>query len=418
MRELAIGLGVLIAGLATSALAQSDPLIPMVAIDDMAPIVDIRVVAPDVPIPRNGSILLFARADGWDEASSVPITQVSRVVGATTTTFSGTMVNVAPYYFAWTPLEPLEAGEYVVSLAHQGFGTMSATITVVGDMVIEPPAVSITPRAVWEGGVVEFGICEYFDGIDVVPGPSIATRVKGQASLNAPLTFTVEPAVSHQFLYRALPVGLETGEYVASAGPLPVGPFTVQAEQYCFGIEAMDIKTGTVHAYPGVEYCAPHGDIPDFIEQAAQITDDALSRYSCIRPPEGLEEQWCAANVQCIEISRTPDAVVANSCQFYFDTCPDAVRPDAGVTGTIMDAGIPDAGGGRADAGHPLPPASDDAAVNGDASDQDDVARHGSGCAVVTRTKATSASPVAGVALALLALLGARARKRFVRLVA
>jgi len=427
MRVVAIGLGLLIMGLAAVGLAESLPsgaAAMAVVITPTDPsgapqIVDLRIVGDEVPIPRNGSVLIFARADGWPVEDAMPIVQVSKTTGAETTTFGGQMLSLGDYYWSWTPTEPLEVGDYAISLAHRAFGTLTYMVHIVADAVLDPPAFTSEPLAVYAIEFTEYATCQSWGGIGLVPGPMIATRERGQAEVIANLTFSSDPMIVHQFLYRAIaPVDVES-ELRASGLPVVGGPFTEQAEEYCFGIEAVDITTGTVHAYPEVELCAPHGGLPSLVERDAVVTDDALSRYSCMVPPAGFEERWCEINDQCITLWLMPELVASNNCQLYFDTCPDAEMPvpSAGTGGMTMDAGggAGAGGGGRRDAGFaPWFGQGDAAAEDDDAGDDDAKAAvsHGSGCAVSRPTGAVAVSSVACTAWAALGLLVVRRRKR------
>lgn len=426
MRAAAIGLGLLTMGLAAVGLAEGLPsgASPMaVVITPMDPsgepqIVDLRIVGDEVPIPRNGSVLIFARADGWPAEDAMPIVQVSKTTGAETTTFGGVMLSLGDYYWSWTPTQPLEVGDYAISLAHRAFGSVTYAVHIVADAVLDPPAFTSEPLAVYATEFTEYATCQSWGGIALLPGPMIATRERGQAEVIANLSFSSDPTIVHQFLYRAIaPVD---GESQLRASGLPVvgGPFTVQAEEYCFGIEAVDITTGTVHPYPDVELCAPHGALPDLSERDVAVTDETLSRYSCMVPPTGFEERWCEVNDQCITLWLMPELAASNNCQLYFDTCPDAEMPvpSAGTGGMTMDAGggAGTGGSGRRDAGFAPWFGQGDAAAEDDAGAEDDKAAvsHGSGCAVARRTGAAAASPGACTALAALGLLIVRRRKR------
>jgi hypothetical protein len=216
--------------------------------------------------------------------------------------------------------------------------------------------------------------------------------------------------VNNQFLYRAVAAALDEPELSASNAAVVAGPFTVQAEEYCFGIEAVSITTGIAYPYPDLELCAPHGELADFVERNIQVTDETLNRFSCMVPPAGYEERWCEANAQCIELWRSPQLVQSNNCQLYFESCPDAERPDGGTAGTTMDAGGAGSAGGLRDAGFAPWSEPEDAGVESDASDDNGAAGDGSSCAVARRTGGSLASPVAGVAFAVLALLRVRRR--------
>jgi MYXO-CTERM domain-containing protein len=364
--------------------------------NDMPMVFELRVVAPEVPVPRNGSILIIAAADGFVAPLDPPIVQVSTTVGATTTTFAGTLRQVVDPYWTWTPAEPLEVGQYLVSIAHAAIGTMSATITIVDDVVLAPPVLASEPMAIVSRYPSQYEYCKRRVGSELIDDSTFVTRVAGRVSVTANLTSSVVPSIFNQYLYRAFRYASDVTPFVSSDALLTVGPYSEQAEEYCFGVEAMDIATGTVHTYPDVTFCAAHGDLESLAEQEPGLIEDGLYRYACMVPPSDYEELWCQANAECIEVWRSPEEIEANYCQDYFDICPDATRPDAGTSGSgriNFDAGFVDPNG--SDAG-------DD-----DRDDKDE----SSGCSCSIARASSSPQLSALLLVTLVALTGLRARR-------
>jgi len=409
MRTLAFGLGLLIVGLTLASNAQANPFGegPNEPIVDDVPAYDLRVVAPELPVPRNGSILIVATTVDFGTPPELPIVQVAQTVGSTTTTFGGVLRQVVGSYWTWTPLEPLEVGQYVVSLVHPAIGTMSVTVTIVEDVVLAPPMLSSQPIASVSTYPSEYQYCQRWDGVQLVADTSFVSRVADQVTVSANLTFSVEASVFHQYLYRAFRDVSDQTPFVSSDALLTVGPYTEQAESYCFGVEAMDIATSTVHTYPDLTFCVAHGELESFAEHEPGLLDDGVYRYSCMVPPAGYEALWCQANADCIEIWRVPENVEGNYCQSYFDVCPDAMRPDAGTS----SAGSGGAGGG--DFGGPDPDAGFVAPNAPDAGDDDgDDEGRSSGCSC-SIARASSSSQRSVLLLAtLVAFVRLRPRRR------
>lgn len=393
-RALAFGLGLLTVGLTSGVSANPFGEGPNEPIVDDVPAYDLRVVAPELPVPRNGSILIIATADDFGTPPELPIVQVAQTVGSTTTTFSGTLRQVVGSYWTWTPIEPLEVGQYLVSLVHPAIGTMSATVTIVDDVVLAPPAMLFSqPIASVSTYATEYASCQRWDGAQLVADVSFVSRVADQVNVSANLTFSVEPSVFHQYLYRAFREVSEPTPFVSSDAPLIAGPYREQAESYCFEVEAMDIATSTVHAYPDLTFCVAHGELESLVEHEPALLDDNVYRSSCMVPPAGYEALWCQANADCIDIWRVPENVGPNYCESYFDVCPDAMRPDAGASG----AG--GSGGTESDAGFvasSTPDAADD-----DRDDDRDDGGSSSGCSCST-VHASSSSPLSALLLAML----------------
>jgi hypothetical protein len=404
----------LIIGLAAVALAQNDPggaptapSDPIGMLPDGEQIVDLRLVNRELPIPRNGSLLIVSRSG--TAMASRPIVQMSRTSGTGITTSGGELRELGNYYWAWTPLAPLELGTYQLSLAHSAFGTVTEMVMIIEDAVLEPPAFTSNAIAGTASAPIEYAMCEVSTGLGPMPTTRFVTRERVQGKVFANLTLSGDPVVNNQFIYRAVAPGLNEMALSASNAAIVAEPFTEQAQEYCFGIEAIDITTGEALPYTGIEVCAPHGDLADFTERDVEASFESLNRFVCTVPPAGLEERWCSINSDCIGQWRMgAQAARADNCAEYFDTCPDAERPDAGGGGKTLDAGAAGSGGtdGR-DAGLEL----GDAAVESDASEHEEGrARHGSGCAVARTASALRVTPIAWAAFALLALRRLRRR--------
>lgn len=409
MRVAAIGLGLMTTALTAVGLAQPGPgLVPTDPIGmGGEQIIDLRLVGRELPIPRNGSLLFFARFDGIPESHRTPLVQVSRMTAAGTVTFGGELRELGSFYYSWTAVEPLEVGTYQLSVAHGVFGTVLETVTVVDDVALEPPAFTANPIVGYASTVTEYAACN--DRMaNLLQGSPFPTREKVHALVFANLTLSGEPMNNHQFLYRAVAPGLEAMALSASNAAVVAEPFMELAQEYCFGIEAVSITTGVAHPYPDIELCAPHGDVDDFAERDVSVPLGTFNRFVCMVPPAGFEESWCQANADCIEVLRFAERAQSDNCQTYYETCPDAARPDAGPDGTAMDAGAAGSAGadGRRDAGFE----QEDAAVESDASDDKAAASTGSGCGVARQASALHASPVACAVLATLALLRVRRR--------
>lgn len=393
---------------ATLALGASAQPLEGVPVDPDEPLQEptVQVVGPDKPVPRNGSILLLMAADPvFSDLAQEPFVQVSQAEGGVIRTFGGSLRRVVDSYWAWKPAQPLDPGEYLVSVADAIFGTASATITVVGDAVLEPPALTAEPLAVTSSILSGQAYCRS-DRTDHASGfPLFATHERIAVFVQPQESFDAGPEVAHQFLYRVFTSDFDLSPFRSSDALLATGPFIRPAGEYCVRVQAMDIATSTVHAYPGVELCAPHrAELGELGERAVSVADEQLSRYACSWPPEGYEERWCQVNEQCIEIWENENIIDVNGCREYFEFCPDAERPDAGTTGTggaggridfePTDSGAPDERTPRTDAGDGAP-----------AGDGDDC-----GCSTVRATEPASRTTLGLAALAL--LLCVRALRR------
>lgn len=406
MRSLAFCLGLSMVGLTLGAEAQANPApdAPPPFAEEPPPS-ELRVVAPELPVPRNGSILIKETFGGVGVTLGPPIVQVAKIDGATTTTFTGTVRQVFPGYWSWTPAEPLELGQYLVSLAHPSVGSSSATITIVAEVVLEPPVLGSQAVAVVTIYPSRYEHCQHWTGTALVDVPFVS-RLAGQVSVSANLTFSSEVPTAHQYLYRAFMNASDPTLFVSSDSPIIVGPYTEEAEGYCFGVEALDIATSTVHSYPDVTFCVVHGSLESLAEREAGLLDEDVYRTSCTIPPSGYEELWCESNADCIEIWRTPENVDSNACQTYFDMCPDAMRPDAGASGAGGSGGTGEGGEGGAD---PDAGVVDPGAAGAGDEGHDDIGGS-SGCSI---TRASSAPQLSALSPAMLIALAAlRARRR------
>src|SRR5688500_5938220 len=81
-----------------------------IASADPAAYFDVRVAAPEIPIPRNGAILL--RGPDLQSAHL----NVLKVSGEALQPLEGTVRIVAEGYAVWTPSTPFEPGEYGVTV--------------------------------------------------------------------------------------------------------------------------------------------------------------------------------------------------------------------------------------------------------------------------------------------------------------
>lgn len=361
---------------------------------------DIRVVAPHLPVPRNGSILVKVLAEGWE--GDTAILQVSRTDGTSTMTFGGTLRQVVGPYWAWTATEPLEPGAYVVDLAHAAISQLTVPITVVGDADLEAwPVMSSAPEALLDNRITEYANCFGWTGTDPFTAGAFETRSTTYVNVSGHLSFS-DPAASTQFLYRLLPVGEDEAPYQAVDDLLQAGPYMMQAAEYCFRIEVMDIATSTVHSDPDATFCAQHGVLPDLGTRDVDQPDYMFDRYQCVEPPAAYVNQWCEINEPCIELLAMPGPT---NCAEYYDYCPDAPRPSAGAGGMGGAGGSGGEGGAVADAG------IQDAAAGG--PEQPDHGGGSSGCAVSSSESPASPMPTIGSLLALLCLL--RRARRFVR---
>lgn len=364
---------------------------------------DLYIVAPELPIPQNGAFLIWFELLGDPVGREpMPIVQVAQSDGERSTTFGGQLHHVAGVYYAWLPNAPLELGTYVIGVAHPEAGPRTEQVQVVAATDLEPAAFTIQSRMVRDFEVSRYVSC--FESLDPEFVDEFTWPLLEVARLNMQTSVLPDESGAHsQFLFRVVRGRFDFTPFSAIVDTVSTGPFVAEEGERCAHVEVLNVMTSEVRALR--DTCATYRG--DTSTEERLITDSpALSRYNCQRAPEGFEGEWCAANVQCIELWRTPELIDVNNCRDYFEQCPDAVQPDAGTP----DAGTPDAGqpwNGKpmvireADAGEDAPshPAGDD----------------GAGCAVAPRGRASRGWLVTLFALSLCA---ARLRRRYCRGVA
>lgn len=380
---------------ALAAQARALPRAPFDPMDPNQPFgAELSFLSPD-PIPPDGAIGLKFKLLGDPTGRQVqPIVQLSRPDPndvSVTTTFAGTLREVAKDYWAWTADAPLELGSYTFSAAHIEVGTITMSIEVVERVAIEPPGVSIEQTSssiAWTFVVTEYAACRFQEGTVVVEGPAFPIRHAGRLLLQTRLALESEQRTIHQFLYRTFTGPFDFSPFRAANELLDAGPLNPRVGEHCAQVEALSLATGDVFAYPEIEVCASYAGGEDLREERLIVSSEELSRYNCQLPPEGYEKEWCEDNEQCISISRTPELIDVNNCRGYFDSCPDAQRPDAGTDAGTSDAGVgmttvPDAG--MRDAGV----RSNEDPLRGDAGEDDGASS--SGCvAAHARTNVAS----------------------------
>jgi hypothetical protein len=130
----------------------------------------------------------------------------------------------------------------------------------------------------------------------------------------------------NQFLFRARPGDARPG--VGERVPyMPFGSaagvaFDTPDDEYCIDISAQDIATGATHEYPELHSCvsAGHGELGT---KPLHLDPAFLANESCLQPPVGREEDWCAANEQACA------GGVTERCKLYRYACQNGPLPNA-----------------------------------------------------------------------------------------
>lgn len=323
---------------AAAALGQDD-------VPDQAPSVlgtsEVRLINPVVPA---GGALVFDALE-----SEAPIVQVMRSDDdGASTSFGGTLLQLTPAYWSWTATSALEPGAYDVRISGYS-GQVTVAITVVDDIALEPPLAGTMAEARWLLEEPRRYSCQRWTGRELIVSGSFVASVRG-AVLVAPGLWTEAPrAQVDQFLYRFVQSDAQPRSFTRFSDLRDIGPYRVQADEYCFGVELLDARTGESfeHEVEGA-VCAPHGDLPDLALDEVEGLGGSLARDTCPVPPDELRAEWCEHNMECSD--RDDD----ESCDLYGYVCRGEELPERPrLPAAEGDAGAPrDAGAEHDDAGH------------------------------------------------------------------
>jgi hypothetical protein len=381
--RLAIVVGVAAWLAAGAALAQDDFSSP--DRPDVLGTVDAQLLNAAVPV---GGALVFEVVESED-----PIVQITRTDDdGASTSFGGTLLQLTPTYWSWTATSALEPGSYDVRISGYS-GQVTAAIDVVDDIALDPPAIGTMAEARWLLEEPRRFSCQRWTGRELIVSGSFVASIRG-AVLVAPGLWTEAPAEQiDQFLYRHVQPDTQPRSFARFSKLGDVGPYREQADEYCFGVELLDARTGEPfeHEVDGA-VCAPHGDLPDLALDEVKGLGGSLDRESCPIPPDELGDEWCEHNVECAD--RDDD----DSCDLYGYVCRGEELPERPrMTNAARDAG------GEPDAGD-----EHDAAGHDDAGAAPRSERSG-GCSAGGQPRAPSFGQLA--ALALLLAVGWRGRR-------
>lgn len=384
------------------------------------------LVNPSSPVPANGGLLI-----GTGDSFSVPQITVSNTstpgvtIGGTTTLLGGQL-------WVWVPSAPAAPGTYSVNMSVPdgggGFFTSSATVTVTEAWTPALPQIDTAPSASWIGQLSSSACCQtWIQGFGLDFGNCFATQQVGTIELSPGLTSPVPLAHVNQFLYRVRPAGSAADLFAfAGWGAQSVLSFSVQAEEYCFEIDVMNITTQEVTTLADLAgNCAPHGELDELGTTTIEPDASSLGHLACNAPPDGYEETWCDLNEgACAE------APNAQGCQVYGHTCRGEPLPvvhgsfggmfvagsgavggaGVGVVGGASGAsGIGGSGarsgdGGRSGSGDKDPPMDEEEEEPAEDGDSD-------GCSV-SAARASDASHAGAAWLLVMAAAALRLRKR------
>jgi hypothetical protein len=129
--------------------------------------------------------------------------------------------------------------------------------------------------------------------------------------------------------------------------------YSTQAEEYCFELLALDVRTLATHRYDALEpRCAPHGSLGALGPRPLSVSDAQLDRLICPTPPESLAARWCEVNERLCANNTT-----LQGCDSYGPVCHGELVPEpdlagaggvggASVAGASGSGGAPSAGMG------------------------------------------------------------------------
>src|SRR5688500_2871712 len=189
---------------------------PTVASANPAAYFDVRVAAPEIPIPRNGAILLQG-----PEVESAYLT-VLRLSSEPVQPLEGAVRIVAEGYAVWTPSTPFEPGEYVVTVVagiHAG-----SVITVIDELLEGVVPLVAAPVAAWSAVPQEHVQCQTWNGDHYRADEPIPVAVTGEIVVKPTLSTTASAASAHQFLYRAVSSEGDAGAW-STIDRVSVGPY-------------------------------------------------------------------------------------------------------------------------------------------------------------------------------------------------
>jgi len=277
-----------------------------------------RVVSPRAAIPANGAVLIES-PDG-----SQPTVVVT---GATGVARPGTLKTVSEgetTFYGWQSSSPLDPGMYRVSLKH----VLSPAFDSMFDIVITAAAPTSLPVLESSPTIAAFAEVSPHACCMNAPGETLThcvmTGYETSARVDPGLSSIETVSSLNQFLYRAQ----AARGSIARNASVPFMPFDRvaavlfegAADEYCISIEAIDITTLAVREYVELNRCVGRGAVE--VGMTALPIDDAfLASTRCVRPPPGLEPQWCRANADACEDGPTLD------CKLFRYTCEDGPSP-------------------------------------------------------------------------------------------
>lgn len=377
---------------------------------------DLRVVNGGAGIPVGGGVLIQSGA------GTPPIVEVANSA-TPTTTLGGTLTQIDfTSYWVWVPTVPLTAGSsYTVRLSSPDLGISGVvnTFAAVAAITIARPTVTTEPSVSSVSETNSFACCRSLQSGFLNDSSCFPAEQRRSVMLDPGFT-TADPAVLlNQFVFR---MGAGTG-LAAGAAPYAwssLSPlwFSVQAEEYCFELEALDIVARTVFTYEDLDSCAEHGELAELGISAVEPGPAELDHLVCQAPPTQYEEEWCELNEDpCAE-----DAM-ATACGLYGFVCrgeplpadPFSMGGFAGMIGTSGVGAIGGFGGGGAGGSGGSGGTMPDGGVSGMSDEDPDAPSEpdgDSGCTVVDLADGRSAPSALAwsVAAAALALIKRRRR--------
>ena len=291
---------------------------------------ELRAVNTGRGIPVGGAILITGGG-----TTTAPIVEVADEE-TLNTTIGGTVRQFEDsQYWIWVPSQPFVEGRtYQVRLSAADFGFFGVTETfeAMPAITLSPPLLVSEPSLSSVDETIDTECCRQFFGAGVLEqGRCFASEQRRSVLLNPGLS-TPDPAMLlGQFLFRITP---GAGADVSQPPQPTQWPtwvpvlFYEQAAQYCFEVEAIELVSGTVHAYTDISLCVPHGQLPPLGIEVIEPGIAELDRTLCQAPPLAYEERWC-------ELNADPCASDANAtgCLLYGFVCRDeALPPDPMAT--------------------------------------------------------------------------------------
>lgn len=294
------------------------------------------VLRAELPFPGNGAITVYSQP-GEPKVFTVASAATPAVA------IEGTVASYS-LHFAWTASSPLAPGQYLVTT--QTVDTAPITeqvITVVAASERDKPALSVLAVQLKEYATLASGICctGYSSVADTTCFPDTTRRHVG-------IAFGLDSAAPaediNQFMFRiydaAMPPSPTDNFYT------PITPiaslevlFTTEADEYCFGIDAIDLGTQAVHTYPELsDNCKPHGSLGPLGWEPIDVADGALDRIACPSPPEALHDAWCEHNEAACD-GLPPSESDGNGCFFYDWSCDGGPWPGLIAPPLDVDAG-------------------------------------------------------------------------------